>query len=89
MVSGDLMERRELSGVLGILAHVPWDEQENIGGTVCATGVGFGGFRLDFLRGRLESDGWVCGRVKVPTVSELHSGNIATLLPQHVGRIST
>lgn len=64
-------------------------KQESIGGTACATGVGFGGFRLDSFRGRLESGGWICGGVKVPPVTELHPGNIATLLPQHVGRTST
>lgn len=91
MVSGNLMERREIiwcSGHSGTraLGCDTLHKQENIGGTVCATGVCFGGFRLDSLRGRLESDGWICGKVKVPPVSELHSRNTATLLPQHVGK---
>lgn len=87
MVSGDLRERGELSGVLGILAHMSWDVTPWTSRRILevqSVPQEFGGFRLGSFRGRLGSDGWTCGRV--PTVSELYSGNIATLLPQHIGR---
>lgn len=79
------MVRGACSGVPGLLTLHKL-RQENIGGTVCATGVCFGGFGLDSLGRGLESDGWTYGRVKVPPVSELHSGKTGTPLPQHVGR---